>query len=91
MLLVAVVAVLLVIARPVWRYWFASPIRTIVYQFPGQDRPTTVTFDTRHPAAAKELDRMRSQFDTAGFPYRIERSPVSPDDKFGAPRARPVK
>ena len=88
MLAVAVAAVLLVSARPLWRYWFASPIRTIAFQAPGSDRPTSLTFVVIHPAAAKELERVRSQFTATGFAYRIERSSTTADDQIGAPRPR---
>lgn len=88
MIVVAIAAVLLVGVQPLWRYCFASPIRTIVYRVPGQDRPTAVTFDVRLPAVAKELERMRSRFEATEFAYRIARSPVSADDQLGVPRPR---
>lgn len=89
MLVVALAAAILAGVLPLWRHWFASPIRTIIDQFPGSDRPTTVTCDVRSPWSAKELRRMRTQFDQARFPYRIERAPADPEDLIGSPRPRP--
>jgi len=91
MLVVALAAAILAAVVPLWRHWFGSPIRTVVYQFHGTDRPTTMIFDVRSPLASKELARMRTQFDAAKFPYRIERAPAKPEDLIGSPRSSPAK
>ena len=85
MLIVAIAAVALTVIPPLWRYWFATPIRKVIYRVIEDEQPVTVSvsFDTRDKQLADRFEDFTALLESFGTKYRVERT-TAPDEQSAA-------
>ena len=87
MIAVAVLAVLMVVAPPWWRYWFQSPWRLMT--IPAQPLPNgrqiggaTLFYDIRKPLQRQRFGQVIHNCDAVRAKYTLERFATFPRSRF---------
>ena len=84
MIAVAVAAMILVVAPPWWRYWFASPWREISYREGNTE--AHLFFDVRNPTHNVVIARRLRQLNAKKITYKVERFAQFPRNRERAAR-----
>lgn len=84
MIAVAVVALVMVVMPPWWRYWFRSPWTEVTLApgagLDGKDRSELrIVFDTRKPSDRQALTRVIRLYRSSGAEYSVRKFATSPN------------